>query len=349
MISVGKWHLSGNDNNNNNNNNAYASRGGWPEFYGINGGGVNSYYDWPKNSNGTSATSTTYTTTDQVNEASEFMREKTANAQPWFAWVAFNGVHSPFEEPPAELAPAGGYSGQLPGEDDKAYTYRKLCEALDTEIGRMLESVDLAQTNIILIGDNGTPGQVVQAPFGRGRAKGSIYNGGTNVPLVVAGPAVTVAPGTSTDTLVHCVDLFSTILAIAGIDEAAVSGLAAMNVQSNSIVPILNGSDSADRVMVAETGGPDGASHARAIITDDYPDYKLVIYGDPDDPADSPTFEFYDLGNDWNEQSPLGYAPDMSYTIDPDQLSGDALNAYNACLAVDRALGGGYSDLPVSQ
>ena len=338
MISVGKWHLGGNDN-------GYASRGGWPEFYGINSGGVQSYYEWTKNSNGTSATSTTYSTTDQVNEASEFMREKTANAQPWFAWVAFNGVHSPFEAPPAELAPAGGYSSQLPGESDNAYTYRKLCEALDTEIGRLLESVDLAQTNIILIGDNGTPGQVVQAPFGSGRAKGSIYNGGTNVPLVVAGPAVSVAPGTSTDTLVHCVDLFSTILAIAGIDQAAVSGLDAMNVQSNSIVPILNGSDSADRVMVAETGGN---TPARAIITDDFPDYKLVIYGDPDDPNDSPNFEFYHLANDWNEQTPLGYAQDMSYTIDPDQLSGDALNAYNACLAVDTDLGGGYSDLPDS-
>ena len=341
MISVGKWHLGGNDS-------GYASRGGWPEFYGINSGGVQSYYEWTKNSNGTSATSTTYSTTDQVNEASEFIRDKTANAQAWFAWVAFNGVHSPFEAPPAELAPAGGYSPQLPGEDDNAYTYRKLCEALDTEIGRLLESVDLAQTNIILIGDNGTPGQVVQAPFGSGRAKGSIYNGGTNVPLVVAGPAVTVAPGTSTDKLVHCVDLFSTILAIAGIDEAVVPGLAAMNVQSNSILPILNGSDSADRVMVAETGGPDGASHARAIITDDFPDYKLVIYGDPDDPNDSPSFEFYHLANDWNEQSPLGVDAGMTYSIDPNQLSGDALSAYTACVAVDTALGGGYSDLPES-
>ena len=121
-----------------------------------------------------------------------------------------------------------------------------------------------------------------------------------------------------------------------------------MNVQSNSIVPILNGSDSADRVMVAETGGPDGASHARAIITDDYPDYKLVIYGDPDDPADSPTFEFYDLDNDWNEQSPLAVDLTMPYQIDPSQLLGDALGAYTACVAVDRALGGGYSDLPES-
>lgn len=334
MISVGKWHLGGN-------NSGYATRGGWPEFYGITNGGVQSYYSWTKNSNGTNSTSTTYSTTDQVNHATEFIREKIHNAQPWFAWVAFNGVHSPFEEPPDELAPAGGYSLRLPGENDNEYFYRKMAEALDTEIGRLLESIDPAQTHVIIIGDNGTPGQVVQAPFGNQRSKGSIYNGGTNVPMVVAGPAV-ANPGTSTDTLVHCVDLFSTILELAGIDESAVTGLDAMNVQSNSIVPILTDTDSADRVMVAEQ------ETARAIITDDYPDYKLIIRGDPDDTTDDPVFEFYNIGSDWNEQSPLAVDLGMTYQIDPSQLSGDALAAYNACLAVNTALGGGYSDLPAA-
>mgnify|MGYP000275956744 CR=1 FL=1 len=36
---------------------------------------------------------------------------------------------------------------------------------------------------------------------------------------------MTVAPGSSTGTLVHCIDVFSTILELAGIDEAAVPGL----------------------------------------------------------------------------------------------------------------------------
>ena len=279
------------------------------------------------------------------------MREQINNAQPWFTWVAFNGVHSPFEEPPDELAPEGGYSPRLNGENDNAYFYRKMCEALDTEIGRLLESIDPAQTNIIIIGDNGTPGQVVQAPFGNGHAKGSIYNGGTNVPMVIAGPAVTIAQGSSTDKLVHCVDLFATILDMAGIDQSAVTGLDAMNVQSNSIVPILNGTDTADRIMIAEKGGPDGAGHARAIITDDYPNYKLIINGDPDDPSDTPTFEFYDIGNDWNEQSPLGYDNTQTYELNPallDAMGGDVRAAYDACLAVDASVGGGYSDLPVS-
>ena len=342
MLSVGKWHLGGNAS-------GYADRGGWPEFYGITGGGVPSYYTWTKNSNGVSANNTTYTTTDQVNHATEFILENSSTGTPWFTWVAFNGVHSPFEEPPAELAPPSGYSAQFPGESATEYNYRKMSEALDTEIGRLLEAVDPAQTHIIIIGDNGTPGQVVQAPFSNGRAKGSIYNGGTNVPMVVAGPAVTVTPGSTTDELVHCIDLFSTILELADIDEATVTGLSAMNVQSTSIVDILNGSDAEDRVMIAEVGGDVGSTHARAIITDDYPDYKLIIFGDPDETSDIPVFEFYNIANDWNEQSPLGVDITQPYEINTallDGMGGNVRAAYDACVAVDTALGGGYSDQP---
>ena len=333
MLSVGKWHLGGDDT-------AYSTRGGWPEFYGINGGGVpdpDGYSNWVKNSNGTTATTTVYSTTDQVNEAKTFIDARVAAGTPWFAWVAFNAPHSPFHDPPASLAPAGGYSTIEDGESTVSHQYRKMLEALDTEIGRLLESVDPAQTNILLIGDNGTPAQVVQAPYGAGHAKGDLYNGGIHVPMIAKGPAVTVTPGSSTDALVHCIDVFSTILDLAGIDEAAVPGLGARGVASTSVLPILRGTDTADRCVVAERGGADPG---RAIILGDYPDYKLIINGDPDDDFDIPSFEFYNIGapaNDVNEKSPL----------DPGSLTGTALDAYNACLAKDLALGGGYSDVPI--
>ena len=106
-------------------------------------------------------------------------------------------------------------------------------------------------------------------------------------------------------------------------------------VSSTSIVPILNGTDSADRCVIAEQkSANDGAG--RALMLDDYPDYKLIIHGDPDDPLDSPVFEFFHLATDINEMAPLVIS----------NLTGTALDAYNACLAKDAALGGGYSDLP---
>ncbi|MGD7653373.1 MAG: DUF1566 domain-containing protein [Verrucomicrobiales bacterium] len=327
LLSVGKWHLGGGDG-------GYATRGGWPEFYGINGAEVADYSSWEKNSNGSVATTTTYSTTDQVNEAKTFIEANVANGTPWFAWVGFNAPHTPFHDPPAELAPSGGYSTKETGESNNFYQFRRMLEALDTEIGRLLESIDPAQTNIILIGDNGNGGQVVQAPYSPGHAKETLYNGGIHVPMVVKGPAVTVSPGSTTDTVVHCIDLFSTVLELSGIDESGVPGLAGQGVGSTSIVPILTGTDTAARCAVAEVGGD---APGRAIILGAYPDYKLIISGDPDSSLDDPTFEFYNIGSpafDVDEQTPL----------DTGSLTGNALAAYNACIAKDAALGGGYSD-----
>lgn len=240
LLSVGKWHLGGSDS-------GYSNRGGWPEFYGINGGGIQDYYSWSKNSNGVAVTSTTYSTTDLVNEATDFIAEHEEARNPWFAWVAFNAPHTPFHEPPVELAPEGGYSTQGVEESNNAFLYRKALEALDTEIGRLLESINPNTTQILLLGDNGTPGQAVQAPFGNGNAKGDLYNGGIHVPMIAKGPHVQLVPGSTDDSLVHCIDVFSTILELAGIDESTVPDLGSQNVLSVSMVPIFNGTDSAER------------------------------------------------------------------------------------------------------
>ena len=86
---------------------------------------------------------------------------------------------------------------------------------------------------------------------------------------------------------------------------------------------------------MAETFTADG-NGGRAIILDDYPNYKYIVFGNKDDPTDTPSFEFYDIALDPNEGSPLDLAT----------LSGTTLTAYNACVAKDIALGGGYRDPP---
>ena len=329
MASFGKWHLGGNTT-------GPFSRGGWPHFKGIRGGGVPDYNLWPKLEviNGVAteiADHPVYTTTDQVNDAVSWLGTQGSN--PWFCWMAFNAPHDPFHEPPAGLAPVGGYTN--PGDTSNAGMYRRMLEALDTEISRLLAAVDLSKSNVILIGDNGTPGQVVQAPFGNGNAKGDLYQGGVHVPLVVTGPDVTVPAGSTSDTMVHCIDLFSTILELAGIDSEAATASVDV-IDSKSILPILQGSaDLADRCIVVEKFGLN-AFDGRAIISDDYPDYKLIIFGDRLSTSDTPTFEFYNITGDVNEQSPLNIAT----------LSGVALDAYDHLIAKDAALGGGYSDPP---
>ncbi|MBC9866748.1 MAG: hypothetical protein F7O42_02520, partial [Opitutae bacterium] len=133
----------------------------------------------------------------------------------------------------------------------------------------------------------------------------------------------------------HCNDILSTIQEIAGNDESAVPGLDARRVSSRSIVPILKGTDTTDRIVIAERSAN---NPGRAIIPDDYPDYKLIIFGNPDSNSDTPSIEFYNTGapsNDINEQNPLSIGG----------LSGTALDAYNACIAKDAEVGGGYNSL----
>ena len=303
--SFGKWHLGGGTD-------GPSTLGGWPEFRGIIGGGVTNYYDWEKTINGTSTTSTTYTTTDQVNDTVNFINAQGSN--PWFAWVAFNAPHTPFHNPPSSLQSYPSYAvdanGEIIANANRRSAYEAALQALDTEIGRLLNSVDLTTTNIILIGDNGTPGQVIQDPFTNDHSKGSLYEGGVHVPLVIAGPDV--SQGGTSSRLVHCVDLFSTILELARIDVATATSSVDV-IDSQSLLPILKGRDTATRFAISETfTDPATATDGRTIISAAHPDYKLIVFGDPNTATDIPTYEMYRISTDENEQVPLTLPPTLA-------------------------------------
>jgi arylsulfatase B len=94
-----------------------------------------------------------------------------------------------------------------------------MMEAMDTQIGRLLASMDddvRDNTYVIFLGDNGTSSGQVRAPFRNGRAKGTIYEGGVNTPLIITGPGLKA--GAVPDALVNSADLFVTIMEMAGID-----------------------------------------------------------------------------------------------------------------------------------
>ena len=255
LASFGKWHLgSGND--------GPFETGGWPNFTGSLQGGVTDYASWNRVKiengvvvdNGTNIAtlvpgtySSPYATSVQVDDAVDFITAQ--GAEPWVVWMGFNAPHDPFHDPAPYVTPTGGYS--TTGTTDKDL-YIKMLEALDHEIGRLLQSVDLDSTNIIVIGDNGTPGQVDQSPLG-GIAgnKGSLNEGGIHVPFFAVGPDVTVT-GTS-DKLVSVGDLFATILELARVNVPAAT--AGIELHSNSLLPIFRGNDMADRCIIAEKFG----------------------------------------------------------------------------------------------
>lgn len=96
--------------------------------------------------------------------------------------------------------------------------YLAAIEAMDKEIARLIASLTPEQksnTIFVFMGDNGTPTQVAQRPFLLGRAKGYLYQGGINTPLIIAGKNV-VRVGQTDTSLVNATDMFSTIADMAG-------------------------------------------------------------------------------------------------------------------------------------
>ncbi|MGC6467189.1 MAG: YHYH protein [Akkermansiaceae bacterium] len=274
LASFGKWHLGGGDN-------GPAELGGWTEFRGTLASGVPDFYDWDKVINGVVTPVTdTYATTDQVDDAVDFIESQ--NDNPWFCWLAFNAPHTPIHEPPVELLPSN------PGGGSNQARYRKALEALDTELARLLESVDLTKTNIFLIGDNGTPPNLTQAPIASDKAKGTLYEGGIRVPFIALGPDVR-SRGTRDD-LVHCVDLFTTVLELANVPLPAETVI-----DGRSLMPALTGSGPVEGGVLLENFGGDTTDPGRALRLGDY---KLHLYNDGRE-------EFYNVVEDISEGNDL--------------------------------------------
>ena len=231
---VGKWHLSGTPTQPSHPNDI-----GVQYFSGVIGGGVESYYNWQHTENGQVSNSNEYTTTKLTDDAITWINDQ---EQPWFLWLAYNAPHTPFHLPPSDLH----YQGSLPEDQASIDTnplpyYLAAIEAIDSEMGRIFNSIsseDLENTVIIFLGDNGTPGQVVQQYHSQ-RAKGSLYKGGINVPMIISGKGVNRI-NTQEDALISTVDLFATISELCGISTDEIH-------DSISFKELLNSSGGNDR------------------------------------------------------------------------------------------------------
>lgn len=156
-----------------------------------------------------------YITTDTVNDAIQKM--KNFRPDPWFIWIGFNAVHDPilnqpqtdnFNAPPDELLDGNKYDATTLDGARKAHM-----KALDHEIGRLLDSVDLANTTIIFVGDNGT----ARRPSEGTPCKGTFRECGIRVPLIVRRPGGVA--GKVIETPVNTTDLFDTIAGMAANDS----------------------------------------------------------------------------------------------------------------------------------
>lgn len=212
---IGKWHLSGQGMNGNID---YPLELGVGYFAGSMGGGLSDYYNHQFVKDGIQSISTVYATTQYTNEAIEWIEDQNG---PWFCWLAYNAPHTPFHLPPSELHSYDDLSSDPDSiASDPTPYFHAMIESTDTEIGRLLESLppaDKDNTIVIVIGDNGTSREVIQRPYTRQKGKGSLFQGGVHVPMVISGAGVNRV-GQREDALVSFSDLFSTIVEMTGND-----------------------------------------------------------------------------------------------------------------------------------
>lgn len=300
-VALGKWHMAGVDDGplHPNDQGVHYYAGNLMNMGGLTGG----YYNWTKVTNGVTSQSTTYSTTDTVNDALAILPTL---PEPWFGYLAFNAAHAPLHQPPAALHSftLSGSPLATPVDHMKA-----MIEALDTEIGRLVSSLDpalLARTTIVFMTDNGTAANGITPPFDPNKGKPTIFEGGINVPMIVSGSLV-AQPGREVDALVTDTDLVATMAEIAGFDLATVAP--GVTLDSVSFLPYLTDPAAPDqRSWVFSQGfwpngsGPYGRN--KIAIRDDR--YKILRY---DGPTGFRVIEYYDLLADPFETNDLLKGP----------------------------------------
>lgn len=295
--AIGKWHL------------ANITGGGQdhPILMGferhLGSIGVGSYFDWTKNvadENGHGSVQvSTYATTENVDDALATIED--FGGDPWFVWLSFTSIHTPYHVPPAALLSAETQAELALPDPDPATLSRAMIEAADTELGRLLSSLrpaTLANTVVVVVGDNGTHDEAVEEPVINGGTKGSVAEGGLNVPLIMAGAGV-ADPGREVGHLVCTVDLFATIAELIGAPPQQ------QLLDGRSLVPVLADPAAPPRRRFAyadkfEPNVVPVKSKQRRAIRDER--WKLIVV---DAPLVAQPLRFFDLLSDPGEEQNL--------------------------------------------
>ena len=286
--SIGKWHLGGED--------YYPEKHGFDiNVAGSSAAATPSYFAPYKIATLPDGPQGEYLTDRLGEEAVRFIEQH--KDKPFFLYVPLFAVHTPIQGKEALIQKYRAKRG--PGLKQTNAIYAAMIESMDDAVGRIrrrLDELKLSdQTVVVFASDNG--GRVPTTsnhPLRVG--KGSCYEGGTRVPLIVHWPGVT-KPGSVCETPVISMDLYPTLLEIAGQKEAA-----RMSVDGTNLIPLLRQDGGLQREALFwhyphyqhyQLGGttPYGAIRAG--------DFKLIEF------FDDMRVELYNLREDIGEQRNL--------------------------------------------
>lgn len=235
--------------------------------------------------------------------------ERRDRSRPLFLYLPFQAVHDPLEVP-------GKYSEPYNPPRPRRKKYMGMVAALDLQVGRVLDALKAngmeENTVVFFSSDNGGPAPGIVTSNGDLReGKGTLYEGGVRVCASATWPGVIPAGSTVTHPL-HMVDLYATILALAGakLDQPK-------PVDGRDILPLLEGADQPahDRDEVIINVAPNSGAIREG-------NWKLVVNGfrhiaeeaaDPSLTLKRPTeYELFDLAADRQEKHDLAKAhPDV--------------------------------------
>lgn len=168
-----------------------------------------SYRFWQDVQDGVDAPREGWLTHDTIDDAVAMVETL---PEPWLLVVSLHAAHSPWAPPPGDRTPWWALKD----------VYDAILEDADTSLARLVGAVDRDTTQLVVTSDNGTPSQVTRPPLTRGQAKGTVWEGGLKVPLVVTGPLA--ARDAQIDTPVMLLDLFATLAAWGGTEAPASDG-----------------------------------------------------------------------------------------------------------------------------
>lgn len=279
-------------------------------------------------------------------QVAEFLGQKPSD-KPFFLWANFSDPHHPWNAPdefrpdPASLRLPAHWP-DLPGMREQLADYCAEVNRLDRSVAEVIDVLRkrdlLDSTLIVFAGDNGAA-----LPHG----KGSLYDPGSNVPLIVRWPGV-VKPGGDSRALLSAEDIAPTLLEAAGVaPPSRMSGV--------GFLALLKGERHTPRKHIFVERGPHGSAPVSVGMSNSGYDLSRAVRSDrykfiynctpwiPYAPVDSaggaawgqikaaaaegrlapgvqatyfttprPVYELYDLDNDPSELNNVSGRPDLA-------------------------------------
>ena len=211
---LGKWHLGHGKPSH------HPLDNGFTYFYGHYNGAIDYFTheregetDWHRNRE--TLKEDGYTTELLAADAERFIKEQSAD-QPFFLYVPFNAVHSPFESLESDEAKFADVRPK------RRRVYSGMTAALDRAVGKILDALDRQKladnTFVLFFSDNGGVQGVGDNTPLRG-AKTTVYEGGIRVAAAARWPKGGIQGGRSVKGLMGYIDVYPTVKRIAGLEN----------------------------------------------------------------------------------------------------------------------------------